>query len=171
MKIYLFIVTLFVLIINNCLFSKEFKLNTVDPQKLLEESPQSLLIYSKLEKEFTPLQETVKIKYKELQSKKDSFMRNKEILNEKEKIIKEKEITKIQQDYQKYSQELEIKYRDKEKSELEKFNKVLDKVIKKIVKEEEIDIILPNQIILYSNDNLDITNKILYEMKKIHIKD
>lgn len=168
-RIFLFFMFFFLFPIS-IVFSNNIKICVLDTQEILEKSMHARDIQNRLEVEFKPRQEHVMEKQDELKKQHDIFMRDKDILSEKERITQEHELSKMQQDYQRIVQELDVDSRNKEREELIEFNKILEVVLKNLAKQDEIDLIIPTQIILFATETIKITDKVLDNLNKLYNK-
>ncbi len=132
--------------------------------KDIENSLYGKEIYKKLEKEFNPRKDKFDEKQKELQSKGDLLQRDRAVLSDKERTSKEREVMKLQQEIQHLSETLDTEFKSRYQEELLAFNKIIDNVVTKIANREKYDLILPDRIVMFSNDHLDCTAKIVSEL-------
>lgn len=149
---------------SNCLASPtestHLKIGIINT-KSLESCLYAKDIQQKLEKEFNPRGEKFQAKKQEFQNKQDLFQRDKAILSEKERIAKERELTKLQQEAQHMFENLGTEFKSRQEELQVSFNKIVDDIVSKFAKQEKYDLVLPDQVILYSNDVLDCTDKIV----------
>ena len=118
-------------------------------------------IQKKLEKEFNPRGDKFQIKKQELQSKRDLLQRDQAVLSEKERITKERELNKLQQEAQHMFESLDAEFKSRQQEELITFNKIVDNAVATLANKEKYDLILPDQVVLYSADVLDCTDQII----------
>jgi len=145
--------------------SKELKIGIVDTQRVLTESSYVRDMEKRLNKEFRPRSEEVEIKQKNVQSKVALFKRDQSILSEKERITKDRELSRMQQDLQRLAQELDIDLRSRQNEENIGLNKIIEKVIRTIALQENMDLIFQKPILFYSNESLDITSIVLNKLE------
>lgn len=127
--------------LENCLYAKEIR--------------------RKLEKEFSPKNDKLIAKQKELQNKADLLERDKAVLSDKERSSREIDVTKMQQEVQHMAESLEVETRARLQEELINFNKVVDEVINKLAETEKYDLILPDQVVKFNKDSMDCTTKVV----------
>lgn len=143
----------------------EMRIGIIDTQAL-KESPQYAAAQARMKKEFEPRQKKLEAEQKTLQTKHEALQRNQDILSESEKIAKEREVTKLQQKFQRMVEEYEGDFRAKEQEELVVFQKLVNKVIENVAKEEKYDLILPSHLVLFNNDKVNFTDKVLKALEK-----
>lgn len=127
--------------LENCLYAKEIR--------------------RKLEKEFSPKNDKLINKQKELQNKTNLLERDKAVLSDKERASRDMELTKLQQEVQHMAESLEVETRSRLQEELINFNKVVDEVINKLAETEKYDLILPDQVVKFNKDSMDCTAKVV----------
>lgn len=118
-------------------------------------------IQKKLEKEFNPRGDKFQAKKQELESKQELLQRDKAVLSEKERIAKERELTKLQQEAQHMLETLETEFKSRQQEELIAFKKIVDNAVANLAKQEKYALIFPEQVVLYSIDAFDCTDKII----------
>ncbi len=150
---------------SNIALSKEFRVGVIDTQRILNESSYVKDIEKRVIRECQPKNEELEKLYKKLQNKITYLKRDKEILTDKEKINKEREITKMQQTIQEMAQELDFDYREMQKEEHFNLNQVVEKVTEGVAIQEKIDVVFQKPALLYSHDDLDITDIILIKLE------
>ncbi len=164
----LFFYLFFLFIFNVEIFCNNMLIGIIDTQYIFENAIQIKQIQKNIEDEFKDRQLFLLEKQRELKEKHELYLKNKDLLFDKDRILQEREITKIQHECQRMMQELEVDIRNKERDELILFNKLLNNVIIEVCDREGINIAIPNQMILFFNDKLNITLLILEELKKYY---
>ncbi len=140
-----------------------FKIGVINTKEL-ENCLYAKDIQKKLEKEFNPRKDTFEDKQKELQSKGGLLQRDRAILSEKERISKERELTKLQQETQHMLETLDAEFKSRRQEELIAFNKAVDDIVTKLAVNEKYDLILPDQVVMFSKEALDCTAKVVKEL-------
>ncbi len=140
------------------------KIGVVNVQKILTNSPQVEAVNTKMLEEFGPKRDDLKKLGKEIQALQKNYKRNELILTtDKLNNIKKKIITKIQILKQKEAI-LSQQVNNVRDQELAKLQKSVRKIITKIAKKGKYSLILSEGVV-YSSPKLDITNKVLAQMK------
>ena len=121
-------------------------------------------LQQRLEKEFTPRKNKFESMQKELQSKTEMLQRDKEVLSDKERISRERELTKLQQDIQHMLEGLDSDFKLRRQEELVTFNNQVEKVLSNLANQQKYDLILPDQVVMYSANLLDCTPKVVAEL-------
>lgn len=164
------VVALFAMIsCGNAMASGGLKIGYVNVEQLLTQSPQVSAVNAVMTERFGGKKAELDEMKKEIQGMEENYKRNELVmtedkLNELKKIMigkfkgfKQKETTLGQEVQTMRSQELA------------KLKKSVSDVINKIAKKDKYDLILSEGVI-YSSEQLDITNTVLEEMKKIFKK-
>lgn len=142
------------------------KVGIIDPQELINKSPQAKASEERIVKEFRPREKKVIEKREELESKIQAYQRDKEILSVKERIKREREITNIRTEFQRMASELQVDIKVKRDEELSAFDREFKNVVNQVAKDDKFDLIFPAQALIYSGDKVDITDKVLDVLKK-----
>ncbi|MEY3183009.1 MAG: hypothetical protein RLZ35_994 [Pseudomonadota bacterium] len=145
--------------------TKALKIGVLDWQLLVAKSPQAEQAGKRLEKEFKERKEVFLEKQKQLEKKHEQFQRNKDIMAEAERVKAERELTKLQQDLRNLQEENQADYTARHREEMEKFLSTVKSIVDAYGKEEQFDLILPQDTTLFSADRIDVTNTILEKLK------
>ena len=137
------------------------KIGVVDLQKIMRQSSQMKDIQSKLEKKFKPRRDQLVASEQKVKKDMEKFKRDQSVMSEKQRKELEKKIVKAQQEFeqqgQKYQQELSAEHN----KAMEKFYGHVRDAIAKTAKDNQYDVVLQKDAAPYSNDKLDITDKVM----------
>jgi outer membrane protein len=147
----------------------EFKIGYVNAVKVIEEAPQGEAALKKLESEFGPrdkrLVETQnRIKQLEGELAKDAL-----VSKEADRRAKEQEILMLKRDLRRATQEFREDYNLRRNQELAALQKIVQKAIIEIAKEEKYDLVL-HEGTVYASGKVDITEKVLRKLGKKQTK-
>ena len=158
---------LFLLVSASCSYAQEVKLGVVNVGLLLEKSPQALAASQKLEQEFGAQQQELKNLAKKLDKKQADYQKNKLVMSETQKVTSEREITMMTRDIQRKRNDIQELVNIRRNEELASLQNVVNQAIKEIGKQEGFDLILYEGI-AYTNNRLDVTQKVLDYLTKEH---
>lgn len=140
-------------------------IGVVDLQKVMQTSPQMKAIQEKLESEFKPRRDELVVQEQNMKNDMEKFKRDAAVMSQSQKKeLEDKIIAKQQQferDGQKYQQELSTAHN----AAMEEFYNKLKVIISKIAVSDKYDVVLQKDAAPFSSDKLDITDKVLKEIK------
>ncbi len=147
-------------------WSADLKVGVISMQKLLTQAPQVEAINQKLQKRFSGPKDELDKMADDIQKLEKEIKRN-ELMMTESKLKKSKEdmMAKIQA-YRAKESRLSQELKTVQQQELSVFKGVIAKVLQKVATEGKYDLIL-NDGVMYAKPSLDITDKILAELKKI----
>lgn len=147
-------------------WSAELKIGVISMQQLLTQAPQVEEINKKLQKRFSGPKGELDKMAENIQKLEKEIKRNELMMTEsKLKKSKEELIAKIQE-YRTQENRLGQELKTVQQQELSVFKGVIADVLKKVADEGAYDLIL-NDGVIFSRPELDITDKILAELKKL----
>jgi len=144
----------------------DFKIGLVDKQVLGQDSLYAKNVHEKMKKEFSARQEALIAKEKELMTKFEALERDKDVLSESERVKRERELGKMKQSLQEESEAFQHDVMQRQEKEGAAFEKIVADVLAEIAKEEKLDLILQQQVAVYSNRKADYTYKALQALDK-----
>ncbi len=142
----------------------ELKIGYVNAVKVIEEAPQGEAALKKLEAEFNPRDKQVVEMQKKLKLLEEDVEKNALLLKESDHRSKEFEIVSLKRDLRRTTQEFREDYNLRRNEELASLQKIVQKTIVEIAKQENFDLILESAI--YAGSKVDITDKILKKLGK-----
>ncbi len=148
------------------LANAELKVGLVDKNVLSQESLYAKNVMEKMKKEFSARQEALMSRDKELMSKFEALERDKDVLGEIERSKKERELAKMKQSLQEDSEAFQHDVMQRQEKEGAAFEKVVSEVLAEIAKEEKLDLVLQQQVALFTNRKADYTYKALQSLDK-----
>jgi outer membrane protein len=142
----------------------EFKIGYVNAVKVIEEAPQGESALKKLEAEFAPRDKQIIAMQNKLKQLEQDLEKNALVLKEADHRSKEFEIVTLKRDLRRATQEFREDYNLRRNEELAALQKIVQKTIAEIAKQENYDIILESAV--YAGPKVDITEKILKKLGK-----
>lgn len=142
------------------------KIGLVDKQVLGQDSLYAKNVHEKMKKEFAARQEGLIGKEKDLMTKFEALERDKDVITDAERVKKERELLKLKQSLQEESESFQHDVMQRQEKEGAAFEKIVSDVLSEIAKEEKLDLILQQQVALYSNRKSDYTYKALQALDK-----
>ncbi len=141
------------------------KIAFVNQAKLLQKAPQAESARSKLQKEFAKRDKSLVSLQKKIQSSATKLQKDAAILSASELNKLKRKITLLRRDLERdkaaFKEDLSIRQNE----ELVKLQKSVLKSIQTIAKKEHYDLIISDGVI-YASKQIDITDKILTQLKK-----
>jgi outer membrane protein len=156
---------------SNLVFAQQIKIGYVNSDRILAEYDEAKEAQAKLDIEAKKLEDQYRGMLGKLDSLNRDYERQKMIMSESRRTTKENEISQLQQNIQKFQVDKMGPQGEIYQKQAELVGPVLDKikaVIEKIGKENKYDYIFDTVAgnILYAEPVHDLTDKILYELKR-----
>jgi outer membrane protein len=144
--------------------SAELKIGYVNAVKVIEEAPQGEAALKKLEAEFAPRDKQIVEMQNKLKQLEQDLEKNALVLKDAEHRSKEFEVVSLKRDLRRATQEFREDYNLRRNEELAALQKIVQKTIAEIAKQENYDLILESAV--YASTRADITEKILKRLGK-----
>jgi outer membrane protein len=142
----------------------ELKIGYVNAVKVIEEAPQGEAALKKLEAEFAPRDKQIVEMQNKLKQLEQDLEKNALVLKDAEHRSREFEIVSLKRDLRRATQEFREDYNLRRNEELAALQKIVQKTIAEIAKQENYDLILESAV--YASTRADITEKILKRLGK-----
>jgi len=142
----------------------ELKIGYVNAVKVIEEAPQGEAALKKLEAEFAPRDKQIVETQNRLKQLEQELEKNVLVLKDTEHRSKEFEIVSLKRDLRRATQEFREDYNLRRNEELAALQKIVQKTIAEIARQENYDLILESAV--YAGPRADITDKILKRLGK-----
>jgi len=146
---------------------KPAKLGVVNVALLLEKSPQAIAASQKLKQEFMPQQKALQKLAMDLNKKQSEYNKNKLVMTDAQKQAKERELALLSREIQRKKNDIQELLNLRRNEELAQIQKLVNEAIKKVGEKEHFDLILYEGI-AYTNNRLDITQKVLAYLAKLN---
>jgi len=144
--------------------AQELRIGVVNPNRLLEEAPQSKVALKRLEQEFATRNGKLLKEQKSIKGLEDKLARDGAIMAESERRKLERDIVSRRRELRRGSDELREDRTFRSNEERGKLLRFVNEAITKIGKEENFDLILYEGI-AYANPKIDLTQKILKRLQ------
>lgn len=144
--------------------AQDLRIGVVNPNRLLEEAPQSKLALKRLEQEFATRNAKLVKEQKSIKGLEDKLRRDGAIIAEAERRKLERDIVSRKRELRRGSDELREDRTFRSNEERGKLLRFVNDAITKIGKEEKFDLILYEGI-AYANPKVDLTKRILKRLQ------
>ncbi len=146
-------------------FADGTKIGVVDLQKIMQTSSQMKLIQEKLEKEFKPRRDKLVTMEDGLKKDMEQFKRDTAVLNANQRKDLEKKIVTTQQQFEREGQQYQQELSTAHNEAMEEFYNKIRAAIAKVAQTDKYDVVLQKDAAPFSVDNLDVTAKVMQEIK------
>ncbi len=163
--IHLLLVLVLTICVGQSASALDLKLGVVDIARVLEESPQAEKARTALQEEFTPREQRLVDTQKKIHSLEEQLERDAAIMSESERSKLQRNILSKKRDFKRNQEEFRDDLNFKRNEILEKLQRDLIGSIRDYAKAEGFDILFAEGVI-YANDSINITEKVLEKLKK-----
>jgi outer membrane protein len=137
------------------------KIGYVDLQRALNESDIGKSAKSELEGMMKVRQELINDKIREKEQRQEEFEKQAMALSEKVRIERQEELKLLERDIKRLIDDINVKMQKIQRDKEREIIQGIDSVISEIGKEQGYSIILPIDVILYSEDDADLTDMVI----------
>lgn len=144
--------------------AQESKIGYINTQRVIAESAPAKAAGSKLEQEFSKRQKELSDLQMSLKAMSEKFERDAPTLTDSQRVARQKEFAEQNRDFQRRQRELQEDLNSRRNEELLQVLEKAKKAVKSVAESEKYDLILANEgseIVAYSNNKLDITDKVI----------
>ena len=145
-------------------FAQESKIGYINTQRITTESALAKAAQVKLDQEFAKRQKDLTEQQASLKAFAEKFEREAPTLTETQRVTKQKEYAELSRDYQRKQREFQEDGNGRRNEELQVIYEKANKAVKVVGEAEKFDLILQVDgpgVIAYSNNRLDVTDKVL----------
>jgi outer membrane protein len=139
----------------------ETKIGVVDPQRLLEESPQGKAASESMRAEFAPRQRTLQAQEQALKAKQDKLQKDAATMTEDQRVRAEKELRDGARDLERARGEFNDDATARRNEEMSRLQRTLGEEVRTYAKAQNYDLILTAETLVYYQPAFDITPAIL----------
>ncbi|MES9956474.1 MAG: OmpH family outer membrane protein [Sedimenticola sp.] len=164
MKKTAFVLLVSLLTLGGMASAEGIRIGVVNPNKLVEKSPQYDQVRKELEGEFKRRNEDLIAKQKQLKKLEDKLSRDSAVMSASE-------VKRLEQDIRSRKRQLKNtrdEYREdlnlRRSEELNKLLRYVTEVVNQVAAEEKLDLVL-SQGIVYASNRVDLTNRVLDRLK------
>ena len=143
----------------------ETKIGFVNMVELMEKSPQAEHARKGLEEEFSSRDKKLSAARAEVLKLEETLKNDGPIMSDKNRGELEKQILNRKRDYNRQQDELREDFNIRRNEELGKLQKKVHEIIIIVAKAESYDLVV-TQPVLYASERIDLTARVLEEMKK-----
>lgn len=137
------------------------KIAVVNPQRLMEESPQGKAVQEAMRAEFAPRQRTLQQQEASLKAKAEKLQKDAATMSDDQRVRAEKEQRDGVRDLQRAEQEFNDDVTARRNEELSRLQRTLLDEVRNYAKSQSYDIVLSAEAVLYSASATDITPAVL----------
>jgi outer membrane protein len=139
----------------------ELKIGVVDPQRLLEESPQGKAASESMRAEFAPRQRTLQAQEQALKAKQEKLQKDSATMTEDQRVRAEKELRDAARDLERARGEFNDDATSRRNEEMSRLQRALGEEVRTYAKAQNFDLILTGETVVYAAPTYDITPAIL----------
>ncbi len=139
----------------------EVKIGVVDPQRLLEESPQGKAASEAMRTEFAPRQRTLQAQEQALKAKQEKLQKDGATMTDDQRVRAEKELRDAARDLERARGEFNDDATARRNEEMSRLQRMLGEEVRSYAKAQNYDLILTGETVVYSAPAFDITPAIL----------
>ena len=137
------------------------KIAVVNPQRLLEESPQGKAMQEAMRAEFAPRQRTLQTTEQSLKAKQEKLQKDAATMSEDQRVHAEKDLRDGARDLQRAEGEFNDDVTARRNEELSRLQRTLVEEVRTYAKGQNYDIVLSADAVVYNATANDITSAIL----------
>src|ERR1700704_2750659 len=139
----------------------EPKIGVVDPQRLLEESPQGRALLGFMRTQFAPRERTLQAQQQTLKAKQDKLQKDSATMTDEQRTRAEKELRDGARDFERARSEFQDDISARRNEEMSRLQKTLGEEVRTYAKAQGFDIVLSTEGVVYSAPAYDVTPAIL----------
>jgi outer membrane protein len=139
----------------------EGKVGVVDPQRLLQESPQGKAMMESIRSEFAPRERTLQAQAQALKGKEDRLQKDGATMTDDQRTRAEKELRDGERDFERARGELQDDFTARRNEEVSRLQRTIIEEVRNYGKAQNYDVILSGEAVLYAASSLDVTQAIL----------
>lgn len=152
-------ITLFLgLLMVSSLSYADLKIGVVNIQAVMEKSPQVEKAQKSLEQEFKPKGDRLAAEQRKIQELEEKLTKDRTIMSESQRLKLESELKDKVRDFRKEQSNLNEDLNKRRNDELSKLQRRLVEAARTVAKDQDFDLILYKDTVIYSDEQLDITN-------------
>ncbi len=167
-KIVLFVAALAMFVSLNVALAADnnLKIGVVDVQEMMQKIPQVTAMQKQLQSKFNPQTKKIKAMQQQLQADLAKYNKNKSIMKDKNKKALQKKIMDEQNKLRTMQINFQEQAMDAQKKAMQSILSDVEAAVKKVAKDQNLNLVLTKASIAYNDDDMDITDKVIKELKK-----
>ncbi|MGH6830798.1 MAG: OmpH family outer membrane protein [Methylocella sp.] len=143
----------------------DLRIGVVNPIKVLEAAPQAEEARKRLEREFAPRDKNLVAAQKKAKQLEDRLAKDAPVMSETERRKIERDIVSVKRDLKRDQDEFREDLNFRRNEEFGKIQRQVVEAIQSLAKEEGFDVIVGEGVI-YANERVDVTSKVVARLKK-----
>jgi len=143
----------------------EVRIGFVNIARVIEEAPQGVAALRKLEQEFGLRDKELIALQSKVKSLEEDLQRNAATMKATDRRTREREILALKRELKRTTQEFREDYNMRRNEELASLQQIVRKAVNELARQEKYDLVL-HEGAIFSNDNVDITEKVLKKLGK-----
>ncbi len=144
----------------------EIKIGFVNSLKILDEAPQTKAAMDAWQSEFSPKKDKLIAEQTKLKKLEEKLVRDGALMSSSERKGLERDIMNQQRDLRRNEEEYNEDLNMRRNEVLQEVQSKVMNVINSMAKEENYDLIFSESGVVYFNENMDISDKVLSRLKK-----
>jgi outer membrane protein len=139
----------------------EPKIGVVDPQRLLQESPQGKAVQDSMRAEFAPRERTLQAQAQAIKTKQDKLQKDGATMTDEQRVRAEKDLRDGERDFERARGEFQDDITARRNEEYSRLQRTLGEEVRSYAKAQSFDVILSGEAVIYATPAYDITPAIL----------
>lgn len=139
----------------------EPRIGVVDPQRLLQESPQGKAVQDAMRAEFAPRERTLQAQAQSIKAKQEKLQKDGATMTDEQRIRAEKELRDGERDFERARGEFQDDITARRNEEYSRLQRTLGEEVRSYAKAQNFDVILSGEAVIYATPAYDITPAIL----------
>jgi outer membrane protein len=139
----------------------EPRIGVVDPQRLLQESPQGKAVQDSMRAEFAPRERTLQAQAQAIKAKQDKLQKDGATMTDEQRVRTEKELRDGERDFERARGEFQDDITARRNEEYSRLQRTLGEEVRSYAKAQNFDVILSGEAVIYATPAYDITPAIL----------
>jgi outer membrane protein len=139
----------------------EPKIGVVDPQRLLQESPQGKAVQDSMRAEFAPRERTLQAQAQAIKAKQDKLQKDGATMTDEQRVRAEKDLRDGERDFERARGEFQDDITARRNEEYSRLQRTLGEEVRTYAKAQSFDVILSGEAVIYATPAYDVTPAIL----------
>ena len=139
----------------------EPRIGVVDPQRLLQESPQGKAVQDSMRAEFAPRERTLQAQAQAIKAKQEKLQKDGATMTDEQRIRAEKDLRDGERDFERARGEFQDDITARRNEEYSRLQRTLGEEVRTYAKAQNFDVILSGEAVIYATPAYDITPAIL----------
>lgn len=146
--------------------AQSYKIAFVHAEKAVENSPQYAAYQKELQQTFEPRVREIEGKVKQYKKMQEDLERDQAIMSDSQLRKAQRELISLERRIKNSKEELEQDSAIRSNELRVKLVKVVNEVIQELAKAEDLDMVVNENVVVYVNDRIDITDKVSDRLKR-----